>query len=152
MDELIRLQLSDAPPPEIANVVLQLSIPSTFLDGHSAVEACLVTLRAHGYIEQEQEEIHTRLCLDEAISNAIKHGNKQAKEKIVNLAVFETDDGWGFQVTDEGEGFDPHLIPNPLENIESDHGRGVFLIRSFMDEIYYYQGGRCLRLVKQKAR
>ena len=106
-------------------------------------------LRAHGHVTHEPEEIHARLCLDEIVSNAIRHGNRMDPERTCRLTLFEIDRGWCARIEDEGSGFDPRRLPDPLINVESEHGRGVFLVRSFMDRVTYYRGGRCVQLEKR---
>ena len=77
----------------------------------------------------------------EAAVNAIVHGNKYDPAKQV-IATFElSDETLKVQVADQGEGLDPGSIPDPLapENLLRTSGRGVFLMRAFMDEVHFRQ-------------
>jgi serine/threonine-protein kinase RsbW len=150
MAKLAPLSLHPGDPPPIERAVLRTECPSTYEAARAAVEDALVVLRAYGYVSQEQEETYARLCLDEALSNAVRHGNRLRAEKRCRLAVFETDSGWGARVEDEGGGFDPSMLPDPLQNVESDHGRGIFLIRCFMDRVAFFRGGRTIEMEKNK--
>jgi serine/threonine-protein kinase RsbW len=82
------------------------------------------------------------VAVREALANAIKHGNLQdpAKQVHVDLAVEGSD--LVIRVEDEGVGFDPSLLGDPLapENLLRPNGRGIFYMRSFMDDITYGSG------------
>ncbi len=79
------------------------------------------------------------IAVREAVANAIKHGNAQDPAKQVHVDL--TFDGLDLviEVQDEGEGFDPSRLENPLapENLLKPNGRGIFYMKSFMDEIQY---------------
>jgi serine/threonine-protein kinase RsbW len=79
------------------------------------------------------------IAVREAVANAIKHGNSQDPAKQVQVDVALEDDTLVIQVEDEGEGFDPACLEDPLapENLLKPNGRGIFYMRSFMDEIQY---------------
>ena len=75
-------------------------------------------------------------CLNEALSNAIIHGNKENISKFVRLDVASINQKLIlFKITDEGEGFNPTKIPNPIEtdNLEKIGGRGVYIMRKLAD-------------------
>lgn len=79
----------------------------------------------------------------EAVNNAILHGNKSDARKSVCLVVFfQKNDRIVVRVKDEGRGFDPDHLPNPLDekNLLKTSGRGVFLMRELMDEVNYSFG------------
>lgn len=75
----------------------------------------------------------------EAVNNAILHGNQSDPTKEVRLCLQATNRLLTIRVDDEGPGFDPAKLPNPLEeeNLLKEHGRGVFLIRSLMDDLKF---------------
>jgi serine/threonine-protein kinase RsbW len=80
------------------------------------------------------------LAIREALSNALVHGNHCDPEKTISISVALNGDGSVFaSVKDSGSGFDPNAVPNPLavENLLSNHGRGIFLMRHFMDEMEF---------------
>jgi len=91
-----------------------------------------------------------RLAVDEICSNAIEHGNKNDPEKIVELSYLLYDDRIEFVVMDEGEGFEPDLIPDPTkeDTIFNSRGRGLYLASSIMDEMKFELGGRKITLIK----
>ncbi len=79
------------------------------------------------------------LAVTEATTNAIIHANKCDVNKLVTVDVHVEKTKITIKITDEGEGFDPSEIPDPTqpENLLKDSGRGVYLMRVYMDELYY---------------
>ena len=96
------------------------------------------------------DEVYGKILIStvEAVNNAILHGNKGKKEKIVTIDF--NADGNMFEVTvkDEGDGFEFNNIPDPTDpaNIENLHGRGVFLMRSLADRIEFNDSGNEVRM------
>ena len=92
-----------------------------------------------------------KLSLEEALINAIKHGNKLNPSKKVYVEARVTPKLVEITIEDEGAGFDRSKIPDPTreENLELCSGRGILLIESYMDEVEYTKGGRRLRMVKR---
>ena len=96
------------------------------------------------------DEVYGKILIStvEAVNNAILHGNKGKKEKIVKVDF--TADGNMFEVTvrDEGDGFEFDNIPDPTDpaNIENLHGRGVFLMRSLADRIEFNDRGNEVKM------
>jgi serine/threonine-protein kinase RsbW len=79
------------------------------------------------------------LAVTEATTNAIIHANKCDVNKLVTVDVQVDKTKITIKITDEGEGFDPSVIPDPTqpENLLKDSGRGVYLMRVYMDELNY---------------
>jgi DNA-binding response OmpR family regulator len=94
--------------------------------------------------------LNVYLTLNEALANAVRHGNKNDPEKQVRVEAELTADEVSILITDEGEGFDPGELPDPtaVENLLKTSGRGIFLMRCYMDEVEYLENGRTLRLKK----
>ncbi len=107
----------------------------------------------------DDDSIHwVGVAVRESVINAIKHGNchDTRKRVFVEFTALMTDPAPGLAicVRDEGCGFDPAALPDPLapENVLKPSGRGIFLIRSFMDEISLRKtagGGMEVRMVKR---
>jgi hypothetical protein len=91
-------------------------------------------------------------AISEAICNAILYGNRQDPSKRVRLEAEFAADRIAVTVADEGPGFDPELIPDPTrpENRRRSHGRGLFLLRSLMDEVVFNQAGNMVTLVLRR--
>ena len=84
-----------------------------------------------------------RLALEEALTNAVQHGNKNDPERRVTVQCEIGDRETLIDVRDEGEGFDPRSVPDPTaaENIDIPSGRGLMLMRSFMAEVVIHPPG-----------
>jgi serine/threonine-protein kinase RsbW len=79
------------------------------------------------------------LALSEALSNAMVHGNKLDPKKDVIICLKFSDDELVISIKDEGNGFDPDSVPDPTkpENILKDSGRGIHIMRSFIEKVKY---------------
>ena len=110
----------------------------------------------------DEEARHwVNVAVRESVINAIKHGNRNDVAKRVHveftpLEAAETPQGVLIRVRDEGPGFDPEMVPDPLapENLLKGSGRGIFLIRSFMDEMVLQraaEGGMEMVMVKRSG-
>jgi serine/threonine-protein kinase RsbW len=94
------------------------------------------------------------MSVRESVTNAIQHGNKLDQNKRVDICFEVAPDQIEIIVKDEGNGFQIDRLPNPLdpENLLKPSGRGIFYIRSFMDEVEFVsrsQGGMEIHMVKK---
>jgi len=127
-----------------------ITIPSDVSEGQRVQERIVQMLEERDFTDRDVFGV--RLALEEAIVNAIKHGNKYADDKQVTIA-WELDDSCvKIKIEDEGPGFDPEDVPDPtlLENLERPCGRGIMLMKNFMTLCEYQDSGR--RVVLEKAR
>ena len=87
---------------------------------------------------------------EEALRNAMLHGNKEHPQKKVYIETEITDKAITITVEDEGEGFDHSKVPDPTvgENLLKEGGRGVYLIRHLMDEVKYKNNGSKVIMIK----
>lgn len=101
----------------------------------------------------EREQFGVRLSLEEAIVNGIKHGNREDPTKVVTVAYAITDLEVITEIEDQGSGFNPNHVPNPLapENLERPGGRGVFLMRHYMTTVHFNERGNRVRLCKSRG-
>lgn len=97
----------------------------------------------------EEKKSGLMLCASEAVTNAMLHGNKMDPAKKVEISASASGQEIRFTVRDEGEGFNPGDIPNPLEaeNLLKPSGRGIFLMKTYCDEVIYEKNGTQLTLV-----
>lgn len=96
------------------------------------------------------------VAVREAVANAIKHGNAQDPDKQVHVDLLLEGDELVIRIEDEGVGFDPSAVPDPLEpgNRLRENGRGIFFMKSFMDDIQYGlrpEGGTVVTMRKRLA-
>lgn len=100
----------------------------------------------------ENAAFAVRLALDEALSNAVRHGNCGDPNKQVVVEYCIDDTGVMITITDEGCGFNPKQVPDPTrdENLHRPNGRGIMLMKAYMSEVRYNDRGNRLTLVKRR--
>lgn len=135
-------------------------------------------LVARAQLCDETEQMRIGIALDEALVNAVYHGNLEIssdlreedgdayyslaeqrrrqspyQERHLHVDIRVDRDEAIFEIRDEGQGFDPTTLPDPTDpaNLENVSGRGILLMRTFMDEVTYSDDGTCVRMVKKKA-
>ena len=98
----------------------------------------------------ENSAFAVKLAYEEAMTNAYRHGNKCNPSKRIFIRYRVTQDKIEIEVRDEGEGFEPHRVPDPTqpEFIDRPHGRGIMLMRAYLDEVEFSRIGNVVRLVK----
>lgn len=138
--------------------VIRLALRSTY-DLLDVIE--LVSDRLSELAGLDEDSAHwVSVAVRESVINAIKHGNKEdaAKEVVVQFefAPRQTPTQFSIEVLDQGAGFDPEEIADPLapENVLKSSGRGIFFMKSFMDDVRIArrpEGGMSVRLVKNLA-
>ena len=126
----------------------EFRVPSDLAEVHKASERVLEFLRPLGLSEAYQFDI--RLCLEEALINAMKYGNALKPEVDVVLGVDYDSGAVRFSVEDQGGGFDVSALKDctDQENILRNRGRGVYLIHKLMDEVRYNTKGNRVQMVK----
>jgi len=111
----------------------------------------LSKLEANNFSAEDIFSVH--LALQEAFFNAIIHGNEMDLEKPVKIDYSIGPDVVTISMTDEGKGFDPDAVPDPRrpENLYKTDGRGLLLIRSYMDVVEFNQRGNRVSMIKYKG-
>jgi serine/threonine-protein kinase RsbW len=138
-----------------ANLVVKLEFTSTI----EMVDLVQIVSDYLGHAAGlDEDAMHwVGVSVRESVINAIRHGNRGdvSKHVFVEFAAKPTNDRTVLRicVRDQGEGFNPDVLPDPLapENLLKSNGRGIFLIRSFMDEVQLRrapQGGMEIRMMK----
>ena len=128
-----------------------LVLPSTIEAVGRVCRQLLEQAKEYGYAEDEIFAIH--LSLEEALTNAVRHGNQSDSAKTVAIEALITPEKFDISIADQGSGFNPDTLPDPRlgENLYKTEGRGVLLIRAYMDLIEYNERGNCVHLVKYKG-
>jgi serine/threonine-protein kinase RsbW len=138
--------------------LVRLQIPSLF-DMLDVVQ--VLSDRMGQMAALDEDSIHwIGVAVRESVINAIKHGNREHPHKLVTIEFsftpLDSPTELVVSVTDQGEGFDPDTVANPLdpENILKSSGRGIFFMRSFMDDVRLQRvpdGGMEVRMMKKLA-
>ncbi len=116
-------------------------------------QACCTMLELaaeQGFGEDAIFGIH--LALEEAFTNALKHGNQSNPDKKIDVEYLITPEKLDISITDEGQGFIPDDVPDPRcnGNLYKCSGRGVLLIKAYMDVVEYNARGNCVHMVKYR--
>ena len=113
-------------------------------------DAVIADLEAAGYPEKCRFAV--KLALDEAMANAVRHGNHSDPEQTVTTTWEVHDDRVEIHVEDCGCGFEPDELPDPTapENIARPHGRGVMLMKAYMTEVSFNEAGNVVTLMKRR--
>ncbi len=128
----------------------QLRIPSDTSATSSAIEPLLERLQHDAWTERDVFGVH--LAVEEALVNAIKHGNRENTDKSVDIEFRTRGDCVQIEIADEGPRFDPSSVPDPTtaEHVDEPNGRGIMLMRSFMSRVEFNARGN--RVLLEKCR
>ena len=119
------------------NKQYSIKLPSDRKSVEKAVKLAEKVARKMKLISQEQDNL--AIAVSEAVTNAVVHGNKLNSEKEAVMDIITKDNEIIVKVKDQGNGFKPDKLPDPLapENIAKECGRGVFILKNFMDCVDY---------------
>ena len=138
-------------PPKPRSWQCEMAIPSQVGAGRGVLDKIV------GRLEQEHWPKHdvfgVQLAMEEALINAIKHGNRLDPTKQVHVLFCLSPDVVRIEIVDEGPGFDPVALPDPTDprHIESPGGRGVLLMRRFMSRVEFHAAGNHVVMEKQRS-
>jgi serine/threonine-protein kinase RsbW len=133
------------PVPDFATDIVISSDPVEVRRIQEEIEGQLKTTHFN-----EKEIFSIKLALEEALVNAIKHGNQFDRNKKVRIAYKVQPERFDIQIEDEGPGFDPSDVPDPtaFENLERPCGRGLMLMRYYMSQVSFGAGGKSVIMTK----
>ncbi len=127
------------------------TIPSRTAAAAEVVDALLNQLRRDEWEPHDVFGVH--MAVEEALVNAITHGNKEDPAKTVSVRLQSSPELLRIEIVDEGCGFNPDNIPDPTCDalLSQPHGRGLMLIRWFMSSVNYLGGGNHLVMEKERT-
>lgn len=131
----------------------ELSLPSRIETVAKAANAVADFVNRSGISEEAAYGID--MAVREAVTNAVVHGNQEDEDKAVELTLKSLPEAVEITVHDHGSGFNPEEVPDPTkeENILKSSGRGIFFMRTFMDEVSWSirpDGGTTVRMLKRR--
>ena len=131
----------------------ELSLPSRIETVATAAAAVAEFIGRSGIGDEAAFGID--MAVREAVTNAVLHGNRQDENKTVDIILKSSPDAVEISVHDQGPGFNPEEVPDPTanENILKASGRGIFFMRTFMDEVDWLirpEGGTTVRMLKRR--
>ena len=129
---------------------LNVQIPSDTTEGLAVQEQIIALMEKHDY--SMRDIFAMRLSLEEGITNAIKHGNGGDPSKKVSIFADVSEERLRVEVVDEGEGFVPEEVPDPTADdfIERACGRGLMLMRAYLNFVEYSEGGTKITMERER--
>jgi serine/threonine-protein kinase RsbW len=152
MTSPLRLCVRRSSTPERAATLVTLRLPSDVTCIEEAVE--LVTRHClAGHETSPTMRFRLRVVLSEALSNAILRGNAEDQQKWVEVRAELVPDSIRVYVTDEGPGFDPTVVPEPIgpDQLDEAQGRGLYLIRKLVDTVYFNKQGNSICMILRRS-
>jgi serine/threonine-protein kinase RsbW len=127
---------------------VQVAIPSDPNEARSVQDLIEQHLRSNQF--EDREIFSIKLALEEALVNAIKHGNQMDRSKKVHIQFHVNRERFDIRIIDEGNGFALDDVPDPMapENLERPCGRGLLLMRHYMTEVTFHAPGNRLTMSK----
>ncbi len=134
----------------MASAPTRMVIPSEAENASEVQRTILEQVERLGYPQRARFAL--RLALEEALNNAIQHGNAGDPTKQVRIEYTVEHDRTVITVCDDGPGFRPETLPDPTceENLQRPGGRGVMLIKAYMTSVSFNKRGNCITFVKQR--
>lgn len=126
-------------------------LPSDLEVGHAAIEELITALGAAGWIGMDLFRI--QMAIEEAVVNAIEHGNKRESDKLVRMVFHVTPEKATMIISDEGAGFDHRNLADPTSEglLDKPRGRGVMLMRELMNEARFNEAGNQVTMIKFRS-
>jgi serine/threonine-protein kinase RsbW len=128
------------------------TIPSELDAGHASIEELMNALESAGW--EGRDVFHIQMAIEEAVVNAIEHGNKRDASKYVHIIYLVDAESAEMTITDQGDGFDHQNVADPTEEerLDQPRGRGVLLIRELMTQAQYNQKGNSVWMRKERSK
>lgn len=128
------------------------TIPSELDAGHASIEELMSALESAGW--EGRDVFHIQMAIEEAVVNAIEHGNKKDASKQVHVLYVVSSDWVEMTVTDQGAGFDHQNVADPTDEdrLDQPRGRGVLLIRELMSQAQYNDKGNSVWMRKDRSK
>lgn len=128
------------------------TIPSELDAGHASIEELMSALESAGW--EGRDVFHIQMAIEEAVVNAIEHGNKKDASKQVHVLYVVSSDWVEMTITDQGAGFDHQNVADPTEEerLDQPRGRGVLLIRELMTQAQYNDKGNSVWMRKDRSK
>ncbi|MBA3707815.1 MAG: ATP-binding protein [Planctomycetes bacterium] len=146
------LRILAGDPPPCGGVLLAREWPSRLDLKQDALDVVAAVLFAHALVGEDDRQWLV-LCLDEAIVNAMLHGNEGDPGMPVAIEVTADGDRWCVTITDRGAGFSVDQVPDAEdpESLLLEHGRGIRIMSEWLDELTYYRGGAVVRMARRRS-
>jgi serine/threonine-protein kinase RsbW len=123
----------------------------TLEDGIQVIDSVIAAMDRSGF--SGKDLFGVRLAMEEAIVNAVKHGNRGDKNKHVRVGYQVHQERVLVEIEDQGSGFNPDQVPDPTapENLEKPSGRGLLLMKTYTTWVRFNARGNCVTLCKERS-
>ncbi|MBA3685532.1 MAG: ATP-binding protein [Planctomycetes bacterium] len=141
-----------AEPPDGGELVFARRWPSRVERKQAMLDELADVLVGRGWVSDDDRE-WLLLCLDEVLVNAMIHGNEGDPDLDVDVAIHAAGGRWRLTVCDRGDGFRGEELPDPDDSssLLLEHGRGIRIMREWLDDLSYYRSGACAALTRRCA-
>lgn len=145
------MEFTDAPLEPFGKTLLDIQIPSQLSFKTPIVYRIIKDLKAAECLPWTGTH-RAELCFDEAITNAMMHGNRLNPDRKVKVVLFADAERWGAIIEDEGEGFTAEALisPDAPEFLFTESGRGIHLMDSWLDSLSYSRKGNRLMMIRAR--
>lgn len=146
-----RVRIAPGEPPVRGRLLLRRRAPSTPVGKDELIDAIEGVLHEGGWVARSDAP-WLRMCLEEAVLNAVLHGNQGDPDLPVEVELRADADRWILLVADRGEGFRADDVPSMdgMDALLREHGRGIFLMNEWLDEMCYYRRGTLVWLARRR--
>jgi serine/threonine-protein kinase RsbW len=145
------MRFCDKSVKPFGDMILEMAVPSQLSLKTPLVLRMVSELVKRGCLPSTGNQL-AELAIDEAMTNAMVHGNRLAPTKKVRVSLFADDKRWGAIIEDEGDGFDPEGLPkaDSIDDILREEGRGIILMDGYLDDLVYAGKGNRVMLVRHR--
>ena len=144
------MKIHSASAPKRGETLFETTIPSDLSTKTPMVIRLVSTILDEGLVSQSESQ-QFEICFEEALKNAMVHGNQADIDKRLTVRLFRDSREWGVEISDEGNGFSAENIPDPTdpEFPWREDGRGIHLMTHICDQVEFFSGGRTLVLTSK---
>jgi serine/threonine-protein kinase RsbW len=146
------LRILPGPPPSLPERVFARQWPSRIDRKQEIMDELADQLIGRGWVA-EADRHWIFLCLDEALVNAMLHGNEGDPALAIEAVLLCDAQRWALVVSDQGDGFSAASVPDheQPQSLMLEHGRGIRIMQEWLDELVYYRNGACAWLSRRRA-
>ena len=146
------MEFTKQPLKPFGEEILAIEVPTDLGLKTPLIFRCARLLQDNGCIDPAMRQL-VELCFDEALTNAMLHGNRLNRQKKLRLRLFCDDKRWGAIIEDEGAGFALKDLPKPgVQDFTREAGRGILLMDSYLDRLLYSEKGNRVMMIRRRER
>lgn len=147
----MHLNIVQGEPPRSGHCLFTEEFQSRIDRKQAIVDAVANVILSKGWVGGEDSH-WLFLCIDEAVVNAMLHGNEGDPTLMITVSIYADDDKWSVIISDQGEGFKAEVVPDvdDPKSLLLEHGRGIHIMKQWLDDLTYYRNGSCVYMARKK--